>query len=43
MTNHTLNEAIIDVRKWFNSSQKVIKYVDTVLLIWGGKVIPIKK
>ncbi|MCL1813397.1 MAG: phage minor head protein [Treponema sp.] len=41
--NNTHDEAILVVNNWFKSSQKIIKYVDTVLLIWGGKVTTIKK
>ncbi|MDR2922560.1 MAG: phage head morphogenesis protein [Treponema sp.] len=40
---HTLDETIKKVRAWFTSGQKPINYVDTVLLIWEGAVIPIKK
>jgi len=43
MKDHTLDEAITEVKKWFNSSQRVVKYVDTVLLIWDGQVKTIKK
>jgi len=41
--NHTMDEAINVVKKWFNSPQKVINYVDTVLLIWKGQIKIIKK
>jgi hypothetical protein len=41
--NHTLEEAKNIIKKWFNSPQKVIKYVEKVLLIWNGHVITIKK
>jgi hypothetical protein len=41
--DHTLDETIKKIRTWFTSGQKPVKYVDTVLLIWEGAVIPIKK
>jgi hypothetical protein len=41
--NCTLEEAVAEVRKWFDSKQRVINYVDTVLLIWEGQVKTIKK
>jgi len=41
--NNTLNATIYKIKNWFSNSQKPIKYVDTVLLIWDGVVIPIKK
>jgi len=41
--NHTLDDAIEEVRDWFKTCQKPIKYVDTVLLIWDGTVIPVIK
>jgi hypothetical protein len=40
---HTLDDVILKVKKWFKFSQHKIKFVDTVLLIWEGQVIPIKK
>ena len=43
MENHTLEETVAEVRKWFDSKQRVINYVDTVLLIWGGQIKIIKK
>jgi len=43
MENHTIDDAISVVNKWFKSSQHIIKYVDTVLMIWGGQVKTIKK
>ena len=43
MENHTLEEAVAEVRKWFDSKQRVINYVDTVLLIWGENIKTIKK
>jgi len=41
--NHTLDQATAVIRRWFNSSQRAIRYVNTVLLIWGGRVTVIKK
>jgi len=43
MENHTLDEAISAINNWFKSSQHIIKYVDTVLLIWNGQIKTIKK
>jgi len=43
MEEHTVDEAITEVKKWFGSTQKIIKHINTVLLIWDGQVIPIKK
>jgi len=40
---HSLSEATNEVRDWFKTCQKPIKYVDTVLLIWGEQIITIKK
>jgi SPP1 gp7 family putative phage head morphogenesis protein len=40
---NTLDETIRKIKNWFSNSQKPINYVDTVLLIWEGAVIPIKK
>ena len=41
--NHTVDQAAAKVRRWFNSSQRAARYVNTVLLIWGRQVITIKK
>jgi hypothetical protein len=41
--NHTVSDAINEVRDWFKNSQHPIEYVDTVLLIWEGLVTTIKK
>jgi hypothetical protein len=43
MKNHTLDEVRAEVNNWFKYSQHKIGFVDTVLLIWEGQVIPIKK
>jgi predicted CopG family antitoxin len=40
---NTQDETIKKIKNWFSNSQKPINYVDTVLLIWEGAVIPIKK
>jgi len=40
---HTLDETIKKIKAWFTSGQKPINYVDTVLLIWEGAVIPVNK
>jgi hypothetical protein len=40
--NHALDEAIAEVTNWFKTSQRMINYVDTVLLIWDENVIPIE-
>jgi hypothetical protein len=41
--NHTVDEAIKEVKSWFKDSQHPIKYVETVFLIWGGHITTIKK
>jgi hypothetical protein len=43
MKNHTFEEATSEINRWFRYSQHKIEFVDTVLLIWGGSVIPLKK
>ena len=42
-TNRTIAETETAIKKWFNSPQKKVNYVDTVLLIWDKMVIPIIK
>ena len=41
--NHTINDAIKEIKDWFKNSQHPINYVDTVLLIWEKQVTTIKK
>jgi hypothetical protein len=41
--NHTLAEAESIVYKWFEHNKARLKFVDTVLLLWEGKVRTIKK
>jgi hypothetical protein len=41
--NQTADDAVKEIRGWFKTSQHPIKYVETVLLIWEGVIIPIKK
>jgi len=41
--NHTLKEAVSIIEDWFKTSQHPIKYVDTVHLIWNGRIKTIKK
>jgi len=41
--NHTSDEASNIIKNWFKKSQKPIKCVDTVLLIWEGQITTIKK
>ena len=41
--NHTIDDAIKIIEKWFKTSQRPIEHVDTVFLIWDGLLKVIKK
>ncbi len=43
LKNNTLDEIILEVKRWFDFNQDRIRFVDTVLLIWDGQVTSIKK